>query len=85
MPTQIPSGSLSPWMAPYVLVAYGKDAQEQGEWAANAALRIMNGTPPSSIPIVRNERGNMLLNSSIAQRLQLEIPASLLNAADDVL
>ena len=82
---RIPSGSVSPWMAPYVLVAYTKNAQEQGEWAAQAALQILNGTPPSSIPMTTNKRGNMMINSSIAQQLQLEIPASLLNSADDVL
>ena len=82
---EIPSGSVQPWMAPFVLVAYTKSAQEQGEWAANAAMQILNGTSPSSIPMTRNKQGNMMINSSIAQRLQLEIPASLLNAADDVL
>ena len=82
---QIPSGSVNPWVAPYVLVAYTKNAQEQGEWAASAAVRILNGVAPSSIPMAQNKQGNMMINSSIAQRLQLEIPASLLNAADDVL
>ena len=82
---QIPSGSVQPWMAPYVLVAYTKNAQEQGEWAAQAALQILNGTPPSSIPMTTNKRGNMMITSSLAQQLQLEIPASLLNAADDIL
>ncbi len=82
---RIPSGSVSPWMAPYVLVAYTKDAQEQGEWAAQAALQILDGSPPSSIPMTTNKRGNMMINSSIAKRLQLEIPASLLTAAEDVL
>jgi ABC-type uncharacterized transport system substrate-binding protein len=82
---RIPSGSVQPWMAPYVLVAYTKNAQEQGEWAAQAALQILNGTSPSSIPMTTNKRGNMIINSQLAQRLQLEIPASLLNSADDVL
>ena len=82
---RIPSGSVQPWMAPYVLVAYTKNAQEQGEWAAQAALQILNGTSPSSIPMTTNKRGNMIINSQLAQRLQLEIPASLLNSADDIL
>lgn len=81
---RIPSGSVQPWMAPYVLIAYTKNAAEQGEWAAQAALQIMNGAAPSSIPMTTNKRGNMMINSQLAQRLQLEIPPSLLNAADDV-
>ena len=82
---RIPSGSVQPWMAPYVLIAYTKNAQEQGEWAAQAALQILNGASPSAIPMATNKRGNMIINSQLAQRLQLEIPASLLNSADDVL
>ncbi|MCG8592786.1 MAG: ABC transporter substrate-binding protein [Kiloniellales bacterium] len=82
---RIPSGSVQPWMAPYVLIAYTKNAQEQGEWAAQAALQILNGASPSAIPMATNKRGNMIINSQLAQRLQMEIPASLLNSADDVL
>ena len=37
---RIPSGSVQPWMAPYVLVTFTKDPYEQGEYAARTALRI---------------------------------------------
>ena len=83
--SKIPSGSVQPWMAPYVLIAYTKDAQEQGEWAATTALQILEGISPSGIPMTTNRRGNMMINSSLAQRLQLEIPASLLDEANNVL
>ena len=83
--SKIPSGSVQPWMAPYVLIAYTKDAQEQGEWAATTAMQILEGISPSGIPMTTNRRGNMMINSSLAQRLQLEIPASLLDEANNIL
>ena len=81
----IPSGSVQPWMAPFVMVAYSKDATEQGEWSAKTALRILNGESPAYIPIVRNQRGEMMVNSSIANRMGVEVPPSMLSAAARVL
>ncbi len=83
--TRVPSGSVQPWMAPYVLIAYTKDADEQGEWAATAALEILAGRSPGDIPLTTNERGKMMLNSALANRLQLDIPAELLRSADEVI
>ena len=82
---KIPSGSVQPWMAPYVLVAFTKDATEQGEWAANTAMEILNGRSPAEIPITRNSRGRMIVNSKMARSLNMEIPASMLTAAEDIL
>jgi ABC-type uncharacterized transport system substrate-binding protein len=82
---KIPSGSVHPWMAPYVLVAFTKDATEQGEWAATTALEILNGRRPSDIPMTRNTRGRMMVNSKMARSLNMEIPASMLEAAQDIL
>jgi ABC-type uncharacterized transport system substrate-binding protein len=82
---RIPSGSVQPWMAPYVLVSFTKDATEQGEWAATTALEILNGRRPSEIPLTRNTRGRMIVNSKMARSLNMEIPASMLSAAQDIL
>ncbi len=82
---KIPSGSVQPWMAPYVLVAFTKDATEQGEWAATTAMEILSGRSPSEIPMTRNSRGRMIVNSKMARTLNVEIPASMLTAAEDIL
>ena len=79
---RIPSGSVQPWMAPYVLVTFTKDPYEQGEYAARTALRILAGESPRDIPMVTNQRGNVLLNSELARALGLSIPAELLATAD---
>lgn len=83
--SRVPSGSVQPWMAPFVLVAYTKDATEQGEWAADAALQILDGAYPSSIPMTTNKRGKMMLNSALANRMQLDMPPELLSSASDVI
>jgi len=82
---KIPSGSVQPWMAPYVLVAFTKDATEQGQWAATTAMEILNGRSPAEIPMTRNSRGRMIVNSKMARSLNMEIPASMLTAAEDIL
>ncbi len=79
---RIPSGSVQPWMAPYVLVTFTKDPYEQGEYAARTAIRILNGESPRDIPLVTNQRGKVLLNSELARALGLSIPAELLANAD---
>ena len=79
---RIPSGSVQPWMAPYVLVTFTKDPYEQGEYAARTALRILNGESPRDIPLVTNQRGNVLLNSELARALGLSIQSEMLANAD---
>lgn len=83
--TRIPSGSVQPWMAPYVLIAYTKDAREQGEWAATTAMEILAGRSPADISMTTNMRGRMMLNSALANHMQLDIPSELLSSADEVI
>lgn len=80
--SRIPSGSVQPWMAPYVLVTFTKDPYEQGEYTARTAMRILNGESPRDIPLVTNQRGKVLLNSELARALGLSIPSELLANAD---
>ena len=80
--SRIPSGSVQPWMAPYVLVTFTKDPYEQGEYAARTAIRILDGESPRDIPLVTNQRGKVLLNSELARALGLSIPSELLANAD---
>jgi len=82
---RIPSASVQSWMAPYVLVTHTKDPVEQGEYAAQTAMRILHGTSPSAIPLTTNRRGRTIINNNLARQLNLEIPASVISAADNVL
>ncbi len=81
--TRIPTGGTNPWIAPYVLATFTKDATEQGEHAAVTAMRILNGESPRDIPMVTNRRGEVLVNSELAHRLGIEISPELLHAASN--
>jgi ABC-type uncharacterized transport system substrate-binding protein len=68
-------------MAPYVLADLGKLPEEQGEWAAGAALKILGGTPVSEIAIEQNKKGRLILNLNLAEKLEIVFSPSLLKSA----
>ncbi|OWU75892.1 ABC transporter substrate-binding protein [Marinibacterium profundimaris] len=70
--TRIPTGTDFEWLMPYALLGVGKLPEEQGEWAAQAALRILDGVSPSEIPLAHNTKGQLLFNPRIARRLGIE-------------
>lgn len=82
--TIIPIGSTLDWMSEYSLVAYAKVPQEQGEWAANTALEILNGKSPSDIPVTTNKKAKVYLNMEIARKLGVTFPMELINQAEFV-
>jgi len=80
--TSIPTLSINPWMGSYVLVNVGKVPEEQGEWAAQAALKILGGTSPADIPIEQNKKGRLILNLDLAEKLNITFPPSVLKNAE---
>jgi len=67
--TRIPAGTDFAWLAPYTLLAVAKLPEEQGRWAAEAALKILDGVEPSRIPLTYNTEGELIFNKRIAARL----------------
>ncbi len=86
--SKVPSGGIHEHMSRFVLIGYTKLAEEQGEWAAKTALRIIDGTSPSAIPIARNTQGRLVINARIAEGLGGSTTAALgdmLQSADEVI
>ncbi len=83
--TKIPTGSAYDFMAPYALLTYGKLAQEQGAWSAETALKILDGTSPADIPLVKNNEGLLIINTRIAKNMGTEVPFEILQSADKVI
>ncbi len=52
-----------------LLVGVVKSGQEYGRIPAEYALRILAGTPPSSLPIVKPSKGVKMINRDTARRL----------------
>jgi ABC-type uncharacterized transport system substrate-binding protein len=77
----IPSGTAYAWLMPVSMVGLIKVAEEQGEWSAQTALKILDGTPPASIPITQNKRSTVSLNAKLAGKAGIVFPAALLKNA----
>lgn len=72
------------WMMPYTVLGLTKIPEEQGEWAALAALAILDGTKPTDIPIVSNRKWEIWINHPILVQSGIVIPESLIRKAKKV-
>ncbi len=77
----IPIGTIYDWMANYALIGFTKVADEQGSWAAKAAIKILGGTKPSNIELAQNKEGNVILNMKIAKKLNAQFTTTLIKGA----
>lgn len=64
--TKIPSGTDFSWLMHISMLGVGKSPEEQGRWAARAALKILDGVPPHRIPLTYNKKGTLYFNKTIA-------------------
>jgi putative ABC transport system substrate-binding protein len=82
---QIPIGGASMEGNGYASIfGVNVDAIGSGEQAAPLAAKVLRGTPAGTIPVVSAE--NILqINYKAAQELGVEVPASLLGMADEVI
>jgi len=72
------------WMAPYTMLTMAKVAGEQGDWAAKAALRILKGARPDSIPIAANQHWNIFVNPTLLKEAGFTLPADIKEKAIQV-
>ena len=80
--TRIPTGGLNPWMKPFVIFNLAKIPEEQGEYAAATALRILAGESPEDIPVTQNRHAALTVNLKMAQATGIVIPVPLLKTAE---
>ena len=62
------------WMSPYTMYSITKIPEEQGEWSAEVALKILQGVKPRHIPITPNRKWDVYINTSIANKAGITIP-----------
>jgi len=62
------------WMMPYTIFGLIKQPEEQGEWAAQVAVAVLNGQLISNIPIVINRKTNLFVNSNLLKRTAIKLP-----------
>ena len=83
--SKIPSGTCYDFMAPYALIGFTKVAEEQGQWAGESALKILEGTPPSDIPVAKNEQGKLIVNMKLAEKMGINVPYEVVESAATVI
>ena len=81
----LPTGSRLDYMERFVTFTVAKVPEEQGEWAARTALRIMDGAEPGAIPLATNKRASLTLNLKMANAAGILLPVETLKAASKVI
>ena len=80
--TVVPTGTINTWMAPFVMFTLAKQPEEQGEYAARTALKILDGARPGDLPLTSNQRAQLTVNLKMAKAAGIVLPVSLLQTAE---
>lgn len=83
--SKIPVGTLNDWIMKTVLIGYTKVPEEQGEYSAQTALKILDDVSPASLPEVTNKKGDLMLNLKIAKKLNLAFTPAMIRAAKNII
>jgi len=61
------------FMTPYTMLAMTKLAEEQGAWASDVAMHILQGVSPKDIPVVANRHYNLYINTDILDASPIQL------------
>jgi putative ABC transport system substrate-binding protein len=67
------------------LISYGTDNNDLVRRSATYIDRVLKGAKPGDLPVQNPVKFELVINLKTAQALGLNIPPSLLNAADEVI
>jgi ABC-type uncharacterized transport system substrate-binding protein len=78
----VPVVTCEDFMMPYAVLGITKVAEEQGIWAAATAKRILKGKNPFDIPVTRNLKSKIWLNTRLAERINFQPDKALIENAE---
>jgi len=76
--TQVPVFTCDDFLMKYAVFGVTKVGQEQGQWAARTALRILRGKRPTQIPVTQNQQTIAYVNTTLAEKIGFKPDAELL-------
>ncbi len=79
--TIIPTGTGDGNLIEYALLSLPLKPEEQGEWVANTALKILEGEDIRNIPIVTNKKSNIFINTTLAKKFNIVFPFEIIDNA----
>jgi len=60
-----------------MLCAFAESAFEHGKLSAEYALKILNGTPATQLPIIKASQGIPMVNAKVVKKFKLNMPSNL--------
>ena len=64
------------WMMPYTMLALTKNAEEQGRWAAQVAIEVLDGTDINTIPVTINREWDLYVNYALLKKAGIKLDAN---------
>lgn len=80
--TKIPTGALLEFLKHLTVYTLGKSSKEQGEYAADTALQILEGKSPIDFALATSKKVQLTVNLKMAKSADIIFPLSVLKTAE---